>query len=479
VGVIAFAVAIAALGFCAFAVGHRWIAAPSRVAALAVVAAGMIVAGARLKLTGRPIASAIGLVAGLVALYVAAHVAGPGYDGLIAPAAMWVALSAVTLLGGVVAAAVRSLPAAVVATVGGYLTPVVLQMSPHEPAVWMIYLLAVTGGALGLAASRRWISVSALALAGTLVFMTLWLHAFYASDVAVAVMGYSWCLVGLFAVYAVAADAGGAVYRPVAMFIVGVIASALVALSVAISNDVPDYAIGAQWLALDASVLGLCLWRHWRALRAAALTWTVAAVACLWWRQDPSVPLRLGWVGAFYVLFMLDSVLWAVWGRLRTADAVGGVIAALATAVMVATAWPLATVLLGPWVAGCAAGVGIVLVAIGLLLRVAPTRPVAAVVYLLAGLACLVIATPLQVEGREAIVGCAVAAAGLLVAAVLIRTHPLRYAAWGLLAAVALNVGWSHLTPLTLPWRVGACSLLAAAVLICCACVKRFRVTTR
>ena len=83
------------------------------------------------------------------------------------------ALCAVTLLGGAVAAAVRSMPAAIAAAAAGYLTPLAAGMTQHEPAVWMIYLLALTGGVLLLAATRRWNVLSALAMAGTLVLMSM------------------------------------------------------------------------------------------------------------------------------------------------------------------------------------------------------------------------------------------------------------------------------------------------------------------
>jgi len=460
---VAAAFALAAAAFAWYAVDRGWAPVAARSGTIAVVAAGLIVAGARMKLAGHRAGGGVLLVAALAGLYAAAYIAGPDVDGILSARAMLGALCAVTLLGGGVAAGVGSLPGAVAAVAGGYLTPMAVGIAEHKPGVWMVYLLVLTGGALLMAARRRWNSLSALALAGALVLMSMWIEAFFAPAGVFGVVGFSWCLAGLFIIYAATAVARGALGSAVGMVIVGVVAAAMVALLAGLSPHMVDYAVGIQWLALNAVVLGLCLRLRWGELRLAALAWTVAGVAFLWSRHDVGAVVQLVWVGAFYVLFAADVVLWAFAGGCR--DAVGAVVVAVSTAVMVPTAWELSAALLGPWVGPCAAGVGVLLILLGLLVRMAPARPAATTVYVIAGLTCLVIAVPPALEGTPALVGCAVAAGGLLGAALLIRTRPLRFAAWGLLAAVAVSVGWSYLPALPLPWRVGACVWLAVAAM--------------
>jgi uncharacterized membrane protein len=112
---------------------------------------------------------------GLGWLYLSLFAAHSLY-GLLGPAAAFASMFAVTLLGTLVAVLTNRLSTAVLAVLGGLLTPVLLQVERPDERNLLAYLLVLDGLALLVARFRAWAALNWLAWAGTalLVLPTLW-----------------------------------------------------------------------------------------------------------------------------------------------------------------------------------------------------------------------------------------------------------------------------------------------------------------
>ncbi|MGH7373038.1 MAG: DUF2339 domain-containing protein [Candidatus Rokuibacteriota bacterium] len=112
---------------------------------------------------------------GLGWLYLSLFAAHSLY-GLLGPAAAFASMFAVTLLGTLVAVLSNRLSTAVLAVLGGLLTPVLLQVERPDERNLLAYLLVLDALALLVARFRTWAALNWLAWAGTalLVLPTLW-----------------------------------------------------------------------------------------------------------------------------------------------------------------------------------------------------------------------------------------------------------------------------------------------------------------
>ena len=112
---------------------------------------------------------------GLGSLYLSLFAAHSLY-GLLGPAAAFASMFAVTLLGTLVAVLSNRLSTAVLAVLGGLLTPVLLQVERPDERNLLVYLLVLDALALLVARFRTWVALNRLAWAGTalLVLPTLW-----------------------------------------------------------------------------------------------------------------------------------------------------------------------------------------------------------------------------------------------------------------------------------------------------------------
>ncbi len=112
---------------------------------------------------------------GLGSLYLSLFAAHSLY-GLLGPAAAFASMFAVTLLGTLVAVLSSRLSTAVLAVLGGLLTPVLLQVERPDERNLLAYLLVLDALALLVARFRTWAALNWLAWAGTalLVLPTLW-----------------------------------------------------------------------------------------------------------------------------------------------------------------------------------------------------------------------------------------------------------------------------------------------------------------
>jgi uncharacterized membrane protein len=112
---------------------------------------------------------------GLGALYLSLFAAHSLY-GLLGPAAAFASMFAVTLLGSLVAVLSNRLSTAVLAVLGGLLTPVLLQVERPDERNLLAYLLVLDALALLVARFRTWAALHWLAWAGTalLILPVLW-----------------------------------------------------------------------------------------------------------------------------------------------------------------------------------------------------------------------------------------------------------------------------------------------------------------
>lgn len=112
---------------------------------------------------------------GLGSLYLSLFAAHSLY-GLLGPAAAFASMFVVTLLGTLVAVLSNRLSTAVLAVLGGLLTPVLLQVERPDERNLLAYLLVLDALALLVSRFRTWAALNWLAWAGTalLVLPTLW-----------------------------------------------------------------------------------------------------------------------------------------------------------------------------------------------------------------------------------------------------------------------------------------------------------------
>jgi uncharacterized membrane protein len=168
--------------FLKYAFDQGWLGAAARV--LFSVAGGLVLLGAGLwSLTRRMPALGQGLCgAGLAVIYAALYSAFAYYNLTSQPVA-FILLAMVTIGGVALALAYDAMAIGVLATIGGYLAPVLVasgSANPHE--VLFAYLLLLNLGVLAVALFKRWQLLDALALLGSSLLIAGWLHRCYSPE---------------------------------------------------------------------------------------------------------------------------------------------------------------------------------------------------------------------------------------------------------------------------------------------------------
>ncbi len=165
VGIVAILVAVAI--FLKWAFDHEYLGAAARVAL--GLAAGFVMLAGGLVLHRRrdvPYLSEGLAGGGLGVLYLSLFAAHALY-GLVGPTFAFAAMFGVTLLGTVVAVLTSRLITAVLAVLGGLLTPVLLQVEQPDERNLLAYLLVLDAVVLLTARFRTWPQINRLAWAGT------------------------------------------------------------------------------------------------------------------------------------------------------------------------------------------------------------------------------------------------------------------------------------------------------------------------
>jgi uncharacterized membrane protein len=157
-----------------YGVDNDWFGPGVRVAM--GIAAGIItlLAGDRVWRRGQTVFAQGVIGLGIALLYLSIYAAAMLYQ-LIPPSLAFVAMGGIT--GGAVGLAVlyNSQAIAVLALVGGYLTPVALSTGEDHPWILFGYIFVLNAGALLLAQMRSWRAVEPIAAAATVLLYAGWL----------------------------------------------------------------------------------------------------------------------------------------------------------------------------------------------------------------------------------------------------------------------------------------------------------------
>ena len=164
--------------FIKYAFENEWIGPRGRVCLGIALGIALLVTGHRFVRRGYS-ALAQGLMgSGLAILYLSVFAAFSLY-GLILQGTAFAAMIAFTALGMVLAVVHNAMPIAVLATLGGLLTPVLVATGKDPRDVLFAYLTVLSLGVLGVAFFRRWRALDVLAFLGTAVLYMGWFDKFY------------------------------------------------------------------------------------------------------------------------------------------------------------------------------------------------------------------------------------------------------------------------------------------------------------
>jgi uncharacterized membrane protein len=165
---------------------HEWIGPGGRVLAGLTAGLAMLTGGVRLAGRERYRVPAQSLIAvGIGVLYLSLYAAHALYALVGAPTTL-LAMAVVTVVSFATAVRLDARALAALATLGGLLTPVVLDTDVDRATALFVYLAVLDAGVL-LAASRRgWSWVVLIAFAGTQALYWTWLDRWYTDQLSVA-----------------------------------------------------------------------------------------------------------------------------------------------------------------------------------------------------------------------------------------------------------------------------------------------------
>jgi len=166
--------------FVKYAIDRQWIGPTARVCLGAAFGVVLIVLGCR-SLRRKMRALGQGLVGGgLAILYVSLFAAFEFY-GLIPQSAAFVLMVLVSALGMTLAAVHNAPPIAVLAILGGFLTPRLVSTGRDERDILFAYILLLDVSVLVLGYFRKWRLIEMLAFIGTAVLFSQWFDRFYSA----------------------------------------------------------------------------------------------------------------------------------------------------------------------------------------------------------------------------------------------------------------------------------------------------------
>jgi uncharacterized membrane protein len=190
----------AAAFFLKYAFDNAWIGELGRVSLGVVAGAGLCVAGLVAHRRGRRLTSQMLTAAGVVLLYLSVFSAF-GYYHLLSRDRAAVFLVVVVVEAAALAVLYDAPAVAVMAVVGGLLSPILLR-SEHDRYVSLFFYLAVLdAGVVGLALFRRWLFLAPIALLGTQGIFWIWYFDRYHPEKFAAAMTFQAVVFGLFLVH--------------------------------------------------------------------------------------------------------------------------------------------------------------------------------------------------------------------------------------------------------------------------------------
>ncbi|MPY88973.1 MAG: DUF2339 domain-containing protein [Luteitalea sp.] len=164
--------------FVRYAFAQLWLNELTRVGLAATAGVALMALGERLVGRGTAVFGQVLSGGGLVVLYLAVY-AAYGYYGLIGSATAFALLLAVTALTYVLARRYESLPFAVLAVIGGFVTPFLAGGYRESAIALLTFDLVLAAGTLVIAARHNWPGLSIVAYAATIASLLGWANTAY------------------------------------------------------------------------------------------------------------------------------------------------------------------------------------------------------------------------------------------------------------------------------------------------------------
>ncbi len=175
--------------FLQYAFEHDLIGEKGRV--ILGIVAGMSLLGLGQKLRARYLGySDLLLASGIGILYLSIY-ASYGFYHLLAPTVAMGLMSLVTLFSLLLSATDASPSLALIATLGGFATPVLLSTGANELVGLSLYMLVLDIGVFGTAFYKKWVSLNYVSFIGTVVLFGGWMNRFYTESELALTLGFA------------------------------------------------------------------------------------------------------------------------------------------------------------------------------------------------------------------------------------------------------------------------------------------------
>src|SRR6185312_1948052 len=119
---------------------------------------------------------------GLAILYLAIWFASQNRYNLIPQMLAFILMAGVTATGSLLAARYDALPIAVLALIGGFLTPILLSTGVDDETGLFGYIALLDAGVLALAYSKQWRSLNYLSFIATILMFVAWMEKWYGPE---------------------------------------------------------------------------------------------------------------------------------------------------------------------------------------------------------------------------------------------------------------------------------------------------------
>ncbi|MFO0816667.1 MAG: DUF2339 domain-containing protein [Pirellulales bacterium] len=179
--------------FLKYAYENEWIGPIGRVSIGLMFGLALVIAGWRKDRQGWRLFSRMLTSGGIVVLYASIFSAFGFYD-LIPRNTIGVLLTIVVAESMLLAIGYRSLGIALMAVLGGFITPLLLHSDHDQYVSLFTYLTLLTAGSLAAATFRRWSLLGTLTLLGAQLVFWLWFFANYHPEKMVAALLFQGCL---------------------------------------------------------------------------------------------------------------------------------------------------------------------------------------------------------------------------------------------------------------------------------------------
>lgn len=186
--------------FLKYAFDNDWIGPAGRVAIGLVSGIGLIAASQWFhRRDYRAYSDGIAALGGGI-VFLSLYAAWDFYE-LIPPSAAFVGMLVITGALAVLASVRNSQRLAVLALLGGLLTPGLISVSLESQTTLFAYLLALGAGFLAIGWTKSWRWLGPIALAGVILYFTSWSASFYQPDRLLPTLGFATLLFVLFGCY--------------------------------------------------------------------------------------------------------------------------------------------------------------------------------------------------------------------------------------------------------------------------------------